>query len=302
MAADYNESDVPAQAGRTALITGANTGIGYEAARVLAGRGARVLLGCRSPERGAAARRRIVALHPQADVAVVHLDLASLASIRRAAAQLAKEPLDLLINNAGLMMPPRTLTEDGFESQFGVNHLGHFALTALLIDRIKHRPGARIVTVSSNAHKFGRIDYADPHAERSYNTQARYCMSKLANLLFAFELQRRLEAANLPAVSLGCHPGGSDTDLSRHLPKSVLAMLPLIRPFINNPAAGSLPTLRAATHPNARGGDYYGPMRFWEMVHSAKRTAPAPRANDATNAKKLWDLSVQLTRVNPPIC
>ena len=299
MAVRYGESHVPEQAGRTALITGANNGIGYAAARVLAVRGARVLLGCRNPERGEAARRRILALHREAEVSVVPLDLASLASIRRAAAQLSNEPLHLLINNAGLMMPPRTLTEDGFELQFGVNHLGHFALTGLLIDQIKQRPGARIVTVASQTHRFGRIDYADLPAERRYRPSFRYCMSKLANLLFSFELQRRLQAAGHPAISLACHPGAVDTDLLRGLPKALRALLPLVRPLFNSPAAGALPTLYAATHADAQGGDYYGPVRFLQLVHSAKRVTPALRANDLANAKRLWDLSAQLTGVNP---
>jgi len=299
VAAHFNESHVPEQTGRTALITGANNGIGYETARALAGRGARVLLGCRIPERGEAAKRRILALHRDADVSVVPLDLASLASIRRAAVQLANEPLHLLINNAGLMMPPRTLTEDGFEMQFGVNHLGHFAVTGLLIDQIKHRLGARIVTVGSQTHRFGRIDYADLQAQRRYRPSARYCMSKLANLLFSFELQRRLEAAGHPAISLACHPGAVDTDLLRGLPKALRTLLPLVRPLFNSPAAGALPTLYAATHPDAQGGDYYGPVRFLQLVHSAKRVAPAARANDLANARKLWELSAQLTGIDP---
>ena len=299
----YKEADVPAQTGRTVLITGANTGIGWEDARVLAQRGARVLLGCRDESKGHQAMERIRAVHAEADLACVPLDLASLASIERAAAEVAKEPrLDVLINNAGVMVPPYTKTEDGFELQFGVNHLGHFALTAHLLPLMRERSGGRIVTVSSSGHKAGRIDFADPQAEKRYSAMARYGMSKLANLLFTKELQKRLVAANSPIIAVACHPGAAETELSRHLPGwfSVMTM-PMLRLFINSAAEGALPTLMAATSPDAQGNDYFGPIGFMELARSARKVQPSLASQNDADAARLWALSVELTGVSPEI-
>jgi len=292
---------VPDQTGKSVLVTGANTGIGFEAARLLAQRGARVLLGCRSQAKAQAAMARIKTACPTADVSPVALDLASLASVRAAAqAMNADESVDLLINNAGVMMPPRSLTEDGFESQFGVNHLGHFALTGLLLPELMARPGARVVNVASSAHKFGRIDFDDVHADRSYRAGARYGMSKLANLLFTFELQRRLDALGSDMRSIACHPGGADTDLARHFPKTFYAAIrPLARLMINSPAEGALPTLRAATHAQALGGEYFGPAGLFEIARSAVKVAPGTQARNEADARRLWDLSIELTGVDP---
>jgi len=297
----YSAADVPNQSGRTAVITGANTGIGFEAALVLAGKGARVVLGCRSEAKAQAARERIGTQHPDAEVALVPLDLGSLASVRDAAKQLEQEArIDLLINNAGLMVPPRQETADAFESQFGVNHLGHFALTGHLISKLRQNPGSRVVTVSSGAHKFGRIDFEDPHAEKSYNRVARYGMSKLANLLFSYELQRRLEAAGSETISLACHPGGSTTELSRHLPKPLLQVSNLVMSFFMQSAAeGALPTLRAATDPAAKGADYYGPDGVFEMAGPPVRVKSTAASHDRKLAERLWDLSIELTGVDP---
>ena len=298
----YKEADVPLQAGRTVLITGANTGIGWEAARVLAARGARVLLGCRSESNGRQAMERIRAVHADADLACVQIDLASLASVQRAAAEVAKEPrLDVLINNAGVMVPPYGKTEDGFELQLGVNHLGHFALTAHLLPMLREREGARVVTVSSAGHKAGRMQFEDPHAERHYSAGARYAMSKLANLLFTKALQERLTRASSPAIAVACHPGAAATELSRHLPQWLTTALPLIRPFINSPAEGALPTLMAATLPDAQGNDYFGPAGFMEMARSARRVKPSSASQNEADADRLWALSVELTGVSPEI-
>lgn len=298
----YKEADVPLQAGRTVLITGANTGIGWEAARVLASRGARVLLGCRSASSGRQAMERIRAVHADADLACVQVDLASLASVQRAAAEVAREPqLDILINNAGVMVPPYGRTEDGFELQFGVNHLGHFALTAHLLPMLREREGARVVTVSSAGHKAGRMQFEDPHAERHYSAGARYAMSKLANLLFSKALQQRLTRAGSPAIAVACHPGAAATELSRHLPQWLTTALPLIRPFINSPAEGALPTLMAATLPDAQGNDYFGPAGFMEMARSARRVKPSSASQNEADADRLWALSVELTGVSPEI-
>ncbi len=296
----FTEDSVPDQSGRTAFITGANSGIGFEAARVLAGRKARVLVGCRSPERATDARDRILRHHPDADVEIVSLDLASLASVREAAERVRREPrLDLLINNAGIMVPPREETRDGFESQFGVNHLGHFALTGLLIDRVRATAGSRVVSVSSNAHKFGSIDFDDLNAEKSYNRVGRYNMSKLANLLFTLELQRRLEPLEGDAIAVACHPGVSETELLRFLPGWIQLLSPLMRFVSHAPPEAALPTLRAATEPGVVGGSYYGPSGFQEFSGPPVQVEPIPAARDEETARRLWDASVELTGVDP---
>ncbi len=298
----FTADSVPHQSGRTALVTGANTGIGYEAARILAGRGARVLLGCRSAERGHAARDRILQVHPEADVAFLPLDLASLESIRKAADQVQAEArLDLLINNAGIMFPPRAETVDGFESQFGVNHLGHFALTGRLIPKLRETPGTRVVTVSSNGHKRGTIDFGDIHAQKSYGRMSRYGMSKLANLLFTYELQRRFEAARVEAIAVACHPGGSKTELTRHMPQWLLfAATPLLWFVTHPPLNAALPTLRAATDPGVKGG-YYGPSNFLEMSGPPVLAQSSAASHDLDSARRLWELSIELTGVDPGI-
>lgn len=296
---NYTEASVPTQAGKTILITGANTGIGFEAARVLAGRGARVLLGCRSEEKANVAMGKIREQHSDADLAWIPLDLTSLKSVAVAAAEVKKEPrLDVLVNNAGVMIPPKTLTEDGFELQFGVNHLGHFALTGHLLDLLAATPGARVVNVSSGAHRDGRIDFDDPHAEHSYKPMSRYQMSKAANLYFTLELARRCEARGLDVTSLACHPGVAETELSRTFPAWFGVIAPLIRPFFNTPAEGALPTLLAATSPDAKPMDYYGPVKRMETARSAGPAKIAEHIRDEAVARKLWDLSAEQTGVS----
>ncbi len=299
----YTEADVPQQAGRTILITGANTGIGWETARVLAARGARVLLGCRSASKGQRAMERIRAVYAEADLACVQIELGSLASVRRAAAQVAKESrLDVLINNAGVMMPPYGRTEDGFELQFGVNHLAHFVLTAHLLPMLREREGARVVTVSSSGHKAGKMQFEDPHAEKKYSAGERYAMSKLANLLFTKALQARLARAGSPAIAVACHPGAAATELSRHLPGWLTTTaLPLIRPLINSSAEGALPILMAATSSDARGNDYFGPVGFLELARSAGKARPSLASQSDADAARLWALSVELTGVAPEL-
>jgi NAD(P)-dependent dehydrogenase (short-subunit alcohol dehydrogenase family) len=295
----YTETSVPAQGGKTVFVTGANTGIGYEAARVLAERGARVLLGCRSEAKANHARERIRRRRPDADVAWIPLDLTSLKSIAAAAELVRVEPrLDVLVNNAGVMIPPKTLTEDGFELQFGVNHLGHFALTGHLLDRLAATPGARVVNVSSGAHKGGRIDFDDPHASRSYHPMRRYQMSKAANLYFTFELARRLGKRGIDVTAVACHPGVADTELSRTFPRWFWLVAPLFRPLFNTPAEGALPTLLAATAADARPRDYYGPTKRGETARGAGPAVIADSIRDEGVARRLWDLSTQLTGVS----
>ena len=296
---NFNESSVPDQSGRTVFVTGANTGIGWDAARVLAARGARVLLGCRSADKAAVARQRILDIHPSADVDTVALDLGSLASVRKAADQVLQESrLDVLVNNAGIMMPPREQTADGFESQFGVNHLGHFALTGLLLPKLRDQQGARVVTVSSLAHRAGKIHFDDLNAEKHYGRQDRYSLSKLANLLFTYELQRRLHAVGCSAIALACHPGGAETELSRHLPKIFLRLTPLFRLVMNTSAEGALPTLRAVVDPEAKGGEYFGPAGFAEFARGARQVRSNVVSHDAALAGRLWEVSVEMTGVD----
>jgi NAD(P)-dependent dehydrogenase (short-subunit alcohol dehydrogenase family) len=294
----YRESDIPSQEGKTIFITGANTGIGFETARVLAARGARVLLGCRSEEKALGAIDKIKAIKNDADVSWVPLDLTSLASIKAAAVIVSKESrLDALVNNAGVMIPPRQETSDGFELQFGVNHLGHFALTGHLLPKLKDQTGARIVNVSSLAHRSGRIDYKDIHAEKKYERMTRYSMSKFANILFTYELQRRLEQTNSPAISVACHPGGSATELGRYLPPFFSLLLMPLNLLMNTPAEGALPTLMATTGAQVHGGDYFGPMRMGELIHSAHKVNTTAASKDEADAARLWDLSTELTGV-----
>lgn len=295
---DYCESDVPDQSGKTAFVTGANTGIGFEAARVLAQRGARILLGCRSEDRANEAITKIKNVAPAADVVWIPLDLANLSSIASAAAIVNQEDrLDLLINNAGVMVPPKTETSDGFELQFGVNHLGHFALTAQLIEKLIATPNARVVNVSSNAHRGGKIAYDDIHAEKSYGRLARYQMSKFANILFTYELQRHLEAAGADTLSVACHPGGTATELGRHIPPLFAILLAPLSLIMNTPAEGALPTLMAATESKVANGEYFGPMRWGEMAHSAHRVSTDPASKSEADAKRLWGISEELTGV-----
>jgi NAD(P)-dependent dehydrogenase (short-subunit alcohol dehydrogenase family) len=298
---DFTEASVPDQSGRTVLVTGANSGIGYEAARVLAERNARVLLACRSADKGQSARERILAVRPEADVELVQLDLGSLESIRTAADRIRSEPrLDLIINNAGIMFPPREETADGFESQFGVNHLGHFALNGRLMHKVRATPAARVVTVTSTAHKWGRISFEDIQAEKSYSRIQRYSMSKLANLLYAYELQRRFEAAGVDAISVGSHPGASQTDLSRHVPPLGMTLAkPLLHFLTHPPPAAALTTLRAATSLSASGGEYFGPSGVLGMVGPPVIVQSGAASHDREVARRLWELSIELTGVDP---
>ncbi|HIK68824.1 MAG TPA: SDR family NAD(P)-dependent oxidoreductase [Pseudomonadales bacterium] len=293
----YSEEQVPSQQGKVVFITGANTGIGYETARIFAGKDARVLLGCRSESKAQLAISRIRDIHPQADLTWLPLDLADLNSIRAAASVAEESQLDILINNAAVMAVPRSLTRDGFEHQFGVNHLGHFALTGLLIKNLIASPGARIVTVSSLAHRSGKIDFDDITGAQSYSAMSRYQMSKAANLYFTLELHRRLLTANKSALSVGCHPGIATTEIGRHFPAWLQLITPLANPFFNSAAQGALPCLFAATSPTVKGMDYYGPTKRGESVRSAGQAIIASQIMDETIARRLWDLSAELTGI-----
>jgi NAD(P)-dependent dehydrogenase (short-subunit alcohol dehydrogenase family) len=300
MKAKWTSDDVPGQHGRLAVVTGADTGLGFETAQVLAARGASVVLAVRDTEKGKRAAARIAGAAPGADVTVQPLDLASLDSIRAAADQLrAQHPaIDLLINNAGVMFTPKQATGDGFELQFGTNHLGHFALTGLLLEQMLPVPGSRVVTVSSLAHRIrARINFDDLQAERSYSRVAAYSQSKLANLMFTYELARRLSGAGT-TIAVAAHPGLAATELSRYTPAIAASFYARVT---QQPAMGALPTLRAATDPGVLGGQYYGPggllgtRGYPELAHSSGKS------RDTALQRRLWTVSEQLTGVTFPV-
>ncbi|OLO98634.1 short-chain dehydrogenase [Mycolicibacterium porcinum] len=299
---NWTTANIPDQSGRTAVVTGANTGLGLETAKALAAKGAHVVLAVRNLDKGAAAAEWISRSVPAADLELQRLDLGSLASVRDAADEIrAKhDAIDLLINNAGVMTPPKETTADGFELQFGTNHLGHFALTGLLLDRLLPVAGSRIVTVGSIGHRFSRgIRFDDLQWERRYNRLQAYGQSKLANLLFTYELQRRLIGQRTSA--LAAHPGGSDTELARHLPNAFQRAVPLLRPLFQEAAMGALPTLRAATDPSALGGQYYGPDGLGEQKGHPKLVTSNERSYDLELQRRLWAVSEELTGVTYPV-
>jgi NAD(P)-dependent dehydrogenase (short-subunit alcohol dehydrogenase family) len=302
--AKWTTADIPDQTGRVAVITGANTGLGYETALALADHGAHVVLAVRNLDKGKEAAARITAQSPHADVALTELDLTSLASVRAAAEQLrsAHDRIDLLINNAGVMYTPKSNTRDGFELQFGTNHLGHFALTGLLLDRLLPVAGSRIVTVSSVGHRIlADIHFDDLQWERRYNRVAAYGQAKLANLLFTYELQRRL-APHGTTIAAAAHPGFSDTELMRHLPGALDSVFRIAAPLVTQDAAGgALPSLRAATDPTVQGGQYYGPSGFAQSQGSPKIVGSSKKSHDVDRQRRLWTVSEELTGVTYPV-
>jgi protochlorophyllide reductase len=294
-------ADIPDQSGRTALITGANSGLGLESVRALAQRGARVVLACRSLAKAEAACRELAA-DGGGELIPLELNLADLASVRHGAAQVAERcgAIDLLINNAGVMAPPRQLSAQGFELQFAVNHLGHFALTQQLLPLL--RPGARVVHVSSGASYFGRIAFHNLQGEQRYDAWAAYAQSKLANVMTALELQRRLDAQGAEVLSIAAHPGLARTNLQ---PTSVAARgsrvealaYRLMDPLFQSAAMGALPQLYAATAPNAEPGGFYGPGGLGNLKGYPKACRIAPAALDAATCEQLWEVSAELCQV-----
>jgi len=302
----WTETDVPDESGRVAIVTGSNTGLGYDTARVLAARGAKVVMAVRDTAKGEAAAARIRGITPRADVTVHKLDLGSLDSVRTASAELAAAypRIDLLINNAGVMYPPKQSTADGFELQFGTNHLGHFALTGLLLKNLLSVDGSRVVAVASIAHKIrAKIDFADLQWEhRRYDRVAAYGQSKLANLMFAYDLQRRLSAANAKTISVAAHPGVAATELVRHVPGASLPGVSwLSGRLLNTSELGALPTLRAATDPAVRGGQYWGPDGFRELRGYPKLVDSSAQSHDTAIQDRLWTVSEELTGVTYPV-
>jgi len=295
MTTKWNAENIPDQSGKVAVVTGANSGIGYEMARELARKGAMVVMACRSRSRGETAVSQIRQENPNANVELMLLNLGDLASVRHFADEFNNryDRLDVLINNAGIMMPPFGKTADGFEVQFGVNHLGHFALTGLLLDLITRTPKSRIVSVSSMGHRMGKVDFDNLNAEQSYSKQGAYGLSKLANLLFTYELQRRFEAAGVDAIAAAAHPGWTATNLQAHT-----WYFRLLNPLMaQNPPMGALPTLYAATAPDAQGGGYYGPGGWQAMKGYPAKEQSSDSSHDTAVAAKLWTVSEELTNV-----
>ncbi len=299
----WSETDIPDLTGRVAVVTGANSGLGLETARQLTAHGATVVLAVRRPERGEAAIADIRSTVPDARLELQRVDLASLESVRVAADELraAHDRIDLLINNAGIMYTDRGVTEDGIELQFGTNHIGHFALTARLLDRLLPVDGSRVVTVASLGHWAPfPFDLDDVRAERGYHRVAAYSRSKLANLVFAYELHRRLTRAGARTISVAAHPGGSDTELANHIP-GMGVMRRWMSPLAQPAAMGALPTLRAATDPAVSGGQYLGPDRLFETRGHPIVVRSSARSQDPELQRRLWELSEQLCGFEMPI-
>lgn len=299
----WTTKDMPDLDGKVIVVTGANSGVGLGAAKAFARKGASTILACRNVEKAERALDQIEDGIPNASVAVMILDLASLASVRRFAAtfKATYERLDVLVNNAGIMWASYGLTEDGFERHFGVNHLGHFALTGLLVDLLLYTPGSRVVTVSSVAHRTGRMDFDNLMFEggEGYSPQRAYARSKLANLLFTYELQRRFEATGAGAMALAAHPGGVDTDLGRHLQarRHTRLIWFLAKQFFQDEDMGALSTVRAAVDPDASGGQYYGPHGFMQRRGRPVVVQSNAASHNRDDARKLWQVSEQLTGV-----
>lgn len=301
----WTNNDIPNQRGKLAVVTGGNSGIGYEAALALATKGAHVILAVRSAEKGQAAVTSIQRAHPGAQVEVIALDLSNLGSVRHFAETFSQrfEALPLLINNAGVMALPFARTADGFEMQFGTNHLGHFALTGLLMPAILAAPNARVIMVSSGLHTSGTIDFDNLDGAKSYSRWGAYSQSKLANLLFAYELQRRFTAAGIGVIVAGCHPGYAATNLqsagARMQGSRVSELLSNVanRLFAQSAAMGALPTLYAATAADVNGCDYIGPVGLLGMRGAPGKIKSSARSYDTTVAARLWQVSEQLTGV-----
>ena len=300
----WTTTNIPDLAGKIVIVTGANVGVGYEAAKEFARKGAQTILACRNIQKAQAAIEKIRKEIPAAPVEAMLLDLASLASVHKFTDTFKTkyDRLDILVNNAGIMWLPPGKTEDGFERHFGTNHLGHFALTGLLIDLLQKTPGARVVTVSSAGHRSGSMDFEDLMFEKTevYERQKVYGRSKLANLLFTYELQRRLESSNMDTIAVAAHPGMCKTDLLSK-PESPLffkLVMPLAGLVVQSAAMGALPILRAAVDPEARGGEYYGP----DGKNESRGYPVIVQSNEASHnmqdAARLWEVSEKLTGIH----
>jgi len=291
----WTTNHIPDQGDKIVIVTGANSGLGFETSRALAHRGAAVIMACRSLEKGEAAAEQIRGESPQGRVLVKWLDLTDLSSVQRFAENYLEEysRLDILINNAGVMVTPSQRTVEGFELQFGTNHLGHFKLTGLLINLLKRTPHARVVTVSSYAHYFGRINFRDLNSERFYQKWLAYAQSKLANVLFGLELQRRAARSGNNPISIVAHPGYAATNLQR-----TSKLYSMLNPIMaQSQEMGALPILYAATSPEIRGGEYIGPDGFLGQRGYPHKALLSRGSRNQDTAKRLWEVSEELTQI-----
>ncbi len=297
----FNIHTISPQSGRVAIVTGANDGLGFQTSLALSKTGMKVVMACRDTDKGHKAKETILSQVPEADLEVMQLDLSKLKAVRKFADDYQKqhERLDLLINNAGIMIPPFELTEDGFESQLGVNYLSHFLLTQRLLPLLEKTEGSRVVSLSSNAHKNGKIHFEDLQFKKKYSAIAAYSQSKLACLMFAFELQRRLDSSGSKVISVAAHPGMSDTNLFKHVPRWVNTIFGgLIRGMMSQSAEdGAQPTLYAALGNNIQGGDYTGPDGWQQWKGKPIKVKGTKLAQDKDVAKKLWQESEKLTAI-----
>lgn len=289
--------------GKSIIVTGGNSGLGYESVKAFAAKGAEVVLASRSMEKGDAAKTEILKEYPEGKIEVMQLDLGDLQSVKEFAAAYKKKykQLDILLNNAGIMMTPYSKTIDGFEAQFGTNHLGHFALTGLLMDLVRNSPGGRVVNVSSNAHKSGAMDFDNLQFDegKGYTAMKSYGRSKISNLLFTYELQRKLEAAKIDSIAVAAHPGFAMTNLARHLEgKFVFKLLgPMLMKMAQGQDMGALPQIRASVDSKVNGGEYYGPGGKREMKGYPVRVTSNKASQNLQDAAKLWEESEKLTGV-----
>ena len=298
---DWNPYEAPSLEDKRAIVTGANSGLGYETTKELARKGAKVIMACRNMDKAAKAKTQILEEIPNAKLTIMEIDLASLDSVRKFAGKFNLEysSLDLLINNAGVMMPPFELTDDGFELQFEANYLGHFLLTGLLLRKLEEAPAARVISLSSLAHDWGDIYFDDLNFSKKYDKRKSYGQSKLACLIFAYELERRLRKDNSSVLSLAAHPGISDTELSRYLPKFIRFISPIIMPlFAQNASKGALPTLRAAMDLTLTGGTYVGPDGNEEYKGNPVVVDSNLNSKDEEKAERLWTVSEKLAGIH----
>ena len=301
---DWKLENMPDLSGKIIVVTGGNSGLGFEAVKAFASKNAQVIMACRSVDKGEKAKEHILAQNPNGSITIMPLDLTNLSSIHNFVALFKKQfkQLDVLLNNAGIMMVPYGLTKDGFELQIGTNHLGHFALTGLLLDVLKSTPTSRVVNVSSMAHKSGKMDFDNLLFEngKDYSPMKAYGRSKLSNLLFTYELQRFFEKNKIGCAAIAAHPGVSDTNLFVHAaPKWAMNLLrPLFLLMIQPASMGVLPEIRAAVDLNAKGGEYYGPKGKREVKGYPIIVQSNAASHDKESARKLWELSVKLTGVS----
>jgi len=300
---NWTITDIPDLTGKTVIVTGGNSGLGFESVKVFALKGARVILASRSLSKGEEAKKQILKFLPSAEIEVMELDLTDLKSIRNFATSFKKNHirLDVLLNNAGIMMVPYGLTKDGFENQMGTNHLGPFALTGLLMEALKSTPASRVVNVSSMAHSTGKMDFTNLLYEngKDYTSVKAYSRSKLSNLLFTYELQRFFERNNINSIALAAHPGFSDTNLVNHLMNKwyFRILMPLIFKMSQPASMGALPLIRASVDPAAKPNEFYGPDGKRQMSGYPIVVEPKAKAYDSENARKLWEASEKLTSV-----